>query len=163
MAKQFQKATKKVIGNKKEAEHISSQTQINPAVDWTAEVTSITAKGIWVRAFSKDYFRKAKLGKKPRDYFLPFTKFPHFLGATEDEIKQVTLVYCDLRWKLLDVAIELAYFDNPRRYPLIMFSNAQLDRLKKYNDEQVAKGGKPWFKKRLLDYAYWRKINNLEQ
>ena len=138
-------------------EPTNNPTPNNQAV----EVISITAEGCWLRVFSKEYFRRKRLGNVPKDYYLSFERYPHFLGVAEEEIRNVSIVYDFLRWKTLDIDLSIDNFEHPKRRTSLGFTKEQLERLKQYNDEQEAKGGKPWLSDRLLDFDYWRKINNL--
>jgi len=164
MANQSQKALKKAIENKREDEHINNPMLSNPTADPMAEVTKITNNGCWLRVFSKEYFQKKKLGNKPKDYFLSFEMYPHFLGASEAEIKQVAIFYSMLEWAALDVHMGIDDIERVKlkRGTYYGFTPKQLERLKKYNDKQVATGGKPWLHDRLLDFEYWREINKYE-
>ena len=141
-------------------ERTSNRTASSP----TVEVMSITTDGFLLRLFSKDYFREKRLGSKPKKYFVSFEQYPHFLGVPEEVIRQVTITYDHLQWKEIDVDLFINDFEKPNRRGVYLgFTEGQLDRLKKYNDKQVAKGGKPWLHDRLFDFPYWRKINGVEK
>ena len=106
------------------------------------EVTRITAKGCWLRIF-------------PKDYYLSFDRYPHFLGASDEEIKQVTIIGNTLEWEALDMHIGIESIERDKPNTHLGFTKKQLERLKKYNDAQIANGGKPWLSDRLLDFEHW--------
>ena len=82
------------------------------------EVTDITANGCRLRFRSKDYD-------------ISFVgSHPYFLGASVDEIKQVTLLGGDtFQWESLDIYLDVDNFEHPRRYPYLMLSKEQLERI----------------------------------
>jgi len=164
MANQSRKVAKKAIESRKEVGRTSSQMQSNQTCDRMVEVMSIAEDGFWLRVYEKEYFTRKRMGCEPREYFVSFERFPWFLGATDDEIRQVTVSawFCGLHWRVLDVDFELSHLEKQSRnwFRYMCFTYAQLDRLKKYNDEQKAKGGKQWLNERLCDFEYWRQIND---
>ena len=71
-----------------------------------AEVQDITRHGIWLLA-------------KGREYFLPYDQFPWFKNAKVAEAYNVRLLHgMHLHWPDLDVDLELAALDQPKKYPL---------------------------------------------
>ena len=71
------------------------------------EVTNISPHGIWLYV-------------KPKEYFLPFEKFPWFKKATIDEILEVEIIHNHhLRWEKLDIDLDLDSLENPDDYPLV--------------------------------------------
>ena len=147
--------------NKNEENDTNNLMQNNQILESMVEITKITEDGFWIRVFVKEYFRRKKLGKKPKDYFVSFEFHPHFFGATEEEIRQVRVDdwYCCLHWDMLETGFELCNIGKPKSGRYYGFSKKHLERLKKYNDEQIAKGKKPWLNDRLNDFPYWREIN----
>jgi len=124
------------------------------------QVTHVTEKGCELRVFADEYFRANGLHVAFKDYFLSFDEFPHFLGATKEEIQQARLSYDDIHWDSLDILLSLDNIEGKKEpNHQLIFTSEQLARLKKYNDEQIAKGGKPWLSDRLLDFEYWNEIN----
>jgi len=160
MTKLCQKSTRRATENKNEAELPDSQMKSNPTVDEMAEVLSITDKGFWIRVYSKEYFRRKRLGKKPKEYFVSFEFHPHFLGATEEEIRQIKIsgYFGYVSWETLQTGFELCNIGKLKRGRYHGFTKQQLERLKKYNDDQIAKGGTPWLDDRLLDFPYWKEL-----
>jgi hypothetical protein len=86
-----------------------------------AEVTDIMPEGCWVRVCSKDYY-------------LSFVdRYPQLLGASEEELKQITVSrneygYELLRWDALDVEI---YADVEIFSGFIRFTKEQAERVRK--------------------------------
>jgi hypothetical protein len=71
-----------------------------------AEVTSITAIGLWVLA-------------SDREYFVPFADYPSFQQATVAQIIHIQQPAPDqFYWPDLDIDIETAALDEPDRFPL---------------------------------------------
>ena len=81
------------------------------------KVTDITPNGCWVRVRAKDY------------YLSFVSNYPHFLGASIEEIKCVSLIGDYLRWELLDIDLEIDNFEHPKRYPCLMLSKKQLEQI----------------------------------
>jgi hypothetical protein len=72
-----------------------------------AEVSHISAHGIWVLAGEKEYH-------------LGFEDYPVFGNARVNDLLSVELLHGrHLRWNALDVDIELESLDDPAGYPLI--------------------------------------------
>jgi hypothetical protein len=70
------------------------------------DVSLVTAKGFWVLVRSKEYF-------------LSFDEYPWFRNARIAEMMNVELHNKNhLRWKDLDVELELDSLEHPERYPL---------------------------------------------
>jgi len=121
-----------------------------------------------VRFFSKDYFRRKKLGSKPKDYFISFDEYPYFFGVSEEVIRDVTGGWDVMRWRSLDVDIGIFNLeypgvpDHPEAGEVSLgFTPKQLERLKAYNDSQIAKGEKPYENPHLLGFPYWRILNDM--
>ena len=71
------------------------------------EVSNISRHGIWL--FIKD-----------TEYFLSFDEFPWFRDAKVKDIMDVELLHENhLRWKNLDIDLELESLTAPEKYPLI--------------------------------------------
>jgi hypothetical protein len=72
-----------------------------------AEVTNVSAHGLWVAV-------------DRREHFLPFVHFPWFADGTIREITTVERPFPGhLRWPLLDVDLSLRSIEDPDQYPLI--------------------------------------------
>lgn len=72
----------------------------------TAEVTNISANGIWLLLDEEEKF-------------LSYEDFPWFRYATVDEVLTVErLAAHHLYWEKLDVDIHVDSIDHPERYPL---------------------------------------------
>jgi len=109
-------------------------------------VTDITSEGFWLHTCS-------------RRYYVSFEKHPYFLGASVEEIQQVTICREHVSWEALEIDLCTKYIEQPKRGTYLGFSKKQLERLYKYNKEQIEKGGKPYENARLLDFPYWRELN----
>ena len=90
---------------------------------------------------------------------LSFDDYPWFFGASVEEIQQVNEFADTVEWEALDVHLSVDSMKqlDPNKY--LGFTKEQLDRLKKYNDEQIKNGKPPYSNARLLDFPYWRQIN----
>ena len=54
------------------------------------------------------------------EYYLPYSKFPWFRGATADQVLDVRVCGRNrIRWETLDVDLSLSILANPDAYPLI--------------------------------------------
>ena len=72
-----------------------------------AEVTNMSAHGIWLLA-------------QGREYFLSYDDFPWFKNATVSKILDVTLLNTQhLFWPQLDVDLEINSLDTIENYPLV--------------------------------------------
>ena len=72
-----------------------------------AEVVHISAHGIWLLVYEKEYF-------------LSFKDFPWFKNASISEILNVKLLHENhLFWPALDVDLDLGTIDRLEEYPLI--------------------------------------------
>lgn len=72
-----------------------------------AEVSNISRQGVWVLV-------------KGREYFLSYQRCPWFKKASASQLRQVALSRGKyLRWKELDVDLELESLEHPEKYPLI--------------------------------------------
>jgi hypothetical protein len=71
-----------------------------------AEVTNISAHGIWLLA-------------KQREYFLPYDTFPGFKDAKIADIQNVKIEHEEyLFWPSLGIDLELESIEDPEKYPL---------------------------------------------
>jgi hypothetical protein len=71
------------------------------------EILNISPHGFWL--FTGD-----------REYFLAFTDFPWFRGATLQQLFSVQLLHADhLYWPELDVDLDLERIQYPERFPLV--------------------------------------------
>ncbi len=71
-----------------------------------AEVTNISAHGIWLLIGTKEYF-------------LPYERFPWFKETRVSEILDLQLLHeSHLHWPALDVDLEVACIANPEQYRL---------------------------------------------
>jgi hypothetical protein len=71
-----------------------------------AEITGLTAIGLWLLAGD-------------REYFVPFADYPTFRQATVEQIVNLHQPAPDqLCWPDLDIDIELPALDEPERFPL---------------------------------------------
>ena len=71
------------------------------------EVSHISTHGIWLYVEDKEYF-------------LNYKSYPWFKDATVSQIHQVKLLRGNhLRWKALDIDLELDAIQHPEQYPLI--------------------------------------------
>ena len=71
------------------------------------EVTNISQHGIWL------YMRDT-------EYFLPFDEYPWFKDAKVGDIMEVELLNDHhIRWKDLDVDLDVESLVDPEKYPLI--------------------------------------------
>jgi hypothetical protein len=81
-------------------------TPIEPGTS-PAEVTSITAVGLWLLIVD-------------REYFIPFSDYPAVRQATVEQIVRVEQPAPAQRyWPDLDIDIELPALDEPQRFPLV--------------------------------------------
>ena len=72
-----------------------------------AEITNISSQGVWIDV-------------KDREYFMSYEEFPWFKDAKLKDILEVQLIHDHhLRWKTLDVDLDLDSLDNPKSYPLV--------------------------------------------
>jgi hypothetical protein len=72
-----------------------------------AEVTQITANGIWLLVANKEYF-------------IDYESYPWFKNGTVNSILNVKLLHgFHLHWPDLDVDLELDCLENEQNYPLI--------------------------------------------
>lgn len=70
------------------------------------EVLNISKNGIW-------------LFVEPKEYFLPYKQFPWFEKAKVSDICKVSFAHRQhLRWKTLDIDLQLDSLEHPERYPL---------------------------------------------
>ena len=71
-----------------------------------AEVTNISAHGIWLLFENKEYF-------------LPFTEYPWFREANISEIQNIQVLHGNhLYWPALDVDLSKHMLDSLESYPL---------------------------------------------
>jgi hypothetical protein len=71
-----------------------------------AEITNISAHGIWLLA-------------KQHEYFLPYDAFPGFKDAKITDILNVEMEHEEyLFWPSLGIDLELESIENPEKYPL---------------------------------------------
>jgi hypothetical protein len=71
------------------------------------EVTNIEALGFWVLV-------------DDREYFIPFSDYPVFQGASIEQIFKVEkLSPTQLHWPELDADIEINALQQPEHYPLV--------------------------------------------
>jgi len=153
------KAVKKATENKSEVEFINDPIQPSLTTEQSAEVFSILQNGFWITIFSKEFFIKKNWEDCKKDFFVSFDQYPHFLGTTPEEIKHVRVMYDTVLWPLLEIYIGIEWLENPAPNTFLGFTTKELDRLKKYNDTQIANGKEPWLSDRLLDFEYWNEIN----
>ena len=85
--------------------------------DAKVNVTDITANGCTLRVRSKDYYLSFVSGH------------PYFLGVPAEEIKQVALLHDSLRWKALDIYIGIDQLEHPRRYPCLIITKTEYERI----------------------------------
>jgi hypothetical protein len=72
-----------------------------------AEVTNIDGFGIWLLV-------------NDTEYFLPYTEYPWFRGATVEQLLGVELLHGGhLHWPALDVDLSLDTLAHPEAYPLV--------------------------------------------
>lgn len=72
------------------------------------KVLSITADGVFITAFGKDYF-------------LSFNRLPWFKDAKVSDIMNVRNIgTMGIRWDSMDVDLELDSLIHPEKYPLIV-------------------------------------------
>ena len=70
------------------------------------EVLNISKNGVW-------------LFVEPKEYFLSYKKFPWFAKAKIADVYKVNFSQGHhLRWKELDIDLELDSLEHPERYPL---------------------------------------------
>jgi hypothetical protein len=70
-------------------------------------VTGISRDGLWVLV-------------EGREYFIAFSDYPVFAGATVQEIYEMkSIAPGQLRWEKLDCDIEVAALESPAGFPLI--------------------------------------------
>ena len=75
--------------------------------DISVEVTNIDRFGFWLLVAD-------------REYFLPYTDFPWFRGATVDQILDVQILHRNhLHWPQLDVDLCLDSLAEPSAFPLV--------------------------------------------
>jgi hypothetical protein len=71
-----------------------------------AEITNISAHGIWLLANQKEYF-------------LPYKIFPDFKKASISDVLNVKMEHGEyLFWPALGIDLELESIENPEKYPL---------------------------------------------
>jgi hypothetical protein len=71
------------------------------------EILNVSQHGFWLLAGE-------------REYFLAFTDFPWFRGATLRQLFTVELLHADhLYWPELDVDLDLERIANPEKFPLV--------------------------------------------
>ena len=71
------------------------------------ELGVVSARGFWLRIDT-------------REHFVTYVDFPLFRNATRAELSDVTLLHgFHLRWRRLDIDLELESIEDPSRYPLI--------------------------------------------
>ena len=72
-----------------------------------AEVLNVSPHGFWLLVGG-------------REFFLAFTDFPWFRGATLQQLFTIELSHGDhLYWPELDVDLDLERIQNPERFPLV--------------------------------------------
>jgi len=72
-----------------------------------AEVLSISPFGLWILVLEKEYF-------------LPYKDFPWFKDASVHDVLAISLEHdTNLRWKKLDIDLELSSLNSLEKYPLI--------------------------------------------
>ena len=72
-----------------------------------AEVLNVSPHGFWLL-----------VGE--REYFLAFTDFPWFRGATLDQLFTIELLHDNhLYWPELDVDLDLDRIQHPEKFPLV--------------------------------------------
>lgn len=77
-----------------------------------AEVQDITPHGIWLYA-------------KGREFLLPFVEYPWFRDAAVAAVYNVRLMHqAHLHWPDLDVDLDIASLEHPKRYPLVAKKDA---------------------------------------
>ena len=114
------------------------------------EVSDITEEGCWLHIFAKKYFAAREGIESVKKLYLSFRKYPYFLGASHNDIKNITLVYDELHWKSLGIDLGICdierfeYEKDDADEMYLLFTKEQLKRLRRYNEEQIAKGGTPW-------------------
>ena len=120
------------------------------------EVIDITANGFWLRVFSKKY------------YVSFVSKHPYFLGVSAKEIKKVKIThhhtFHTIEWKSLDISLDLDCFEHPRRYPCLMLTKEQLERIQNvlkhpefYPDIKFTKRQREYLQRRIDMIAEHRK------
>ena len=88
--------------------------------DVAVEVSDITKEGYWICVKSKNHYISFVDGH------------PYFLGATEEEIRDVKLCPDNsLRWDTLDVDVAIDSFYHPELYSYIGLTPQQLKRVRK--------------------------------
>jgi hypothetical protein len=72
-----------------------------------AEVLSISQFGIWILVYEKEYFLSAR-------------EFPWFHSAKVEDVLDISLENDNhIRWKSLDIDLDLRSLDKLEQYPLI--------------------------------------------
>ncbi len=93
-----------------------------------AEVTRITADGVWIRIDG-------------RDHLMPFHGFPWFRAARVEDVFDVRrLEPWHLHWPALDVDLEVESIEHPERFPLVLGAPASSKRGRRSRVSSAGRG-----------------------